>query len=466
MSNQQKLQHLWLRAGFGISYPELMGIKDRSPEKAAREMLMQSRIFTPVEVTKDNPLADMEAMEISKEEKQALREESKEQIKAMNLQWLNRMNESQNALREKMTLFWHGHFACVSPNVFFAQNLNNTLRKHALGKFSDLLHAVSKEPAMLQFLNNRQNRKQSPNENFGREVMELFTLGRGHYTEDDIKNAARAFTGWGFTDEGDYVFRERFHDADAKTFMGKTGNFNGDEVLNIILAQDRCAEFIVNKIYRYFVNDEADEVQVKKLAAGFLKSGYNIEQLMEEIFTSDFFYQPKNMGMHIKSPVELIAVMRKQYNIELSHPETLLYVQKMLGQVLFYPPNVAGWPEGRSWIDSSSLMFRMGLAFKIYKSAPVNEKPKADGDVNTDFLAKKKFKTIEAKMVWEPVNAALAKVPDSELVNTLAAYYLQVPLSADARNLVSQKADALAARDLKIQAIAIALASLPEYQVS
>ena len=464
-SNLQKLNHLWLRAGFGIPYPELLEMADRKPQKVAREMLKQAKTFSPIEVVTGNPLADIEGMEMSKEEKQALRKESTDQIKAISFQWMDRMSRSENALREKMTLFWHGHFACVTSNVYHAQCLNNTLRKYALESFPDMLLAVSKEPAMLQFLNNRQNRKGSPNENFARELMELFTLGRGNYTEDDIKAAARAFTGWNFTEDGDFVFRARFHDDDPKTFMGQTGNFNGDDILKIITARSRCAEYLTAKIYRYFVNDSPDPQQISKLAEFYFKSGYNTGELMERIFTSDFFYEPANIGAHIKNPIELLSVLRRQFNITIKQPEAQVYAQKILGQVLFYPPNVSGWPEGTGWIDSSSLMFRLGLANKIYKMAEVKEKPKADGDVNTDFLAKKKFKTMEAEMVWEPLTQALAQVPDDRLADTLAGYLLQVPFSTEAKALVEKKAEKAPGRSERLQILAVAIASLPEYQV-
>src|SRR5687768_2768428 len=171
---------------------------------------------------------------------------------SLNTEWINQMNEPSLAVREKMTLFWHDHFACRTRNPYLAQQQNNTLREYALGKFSDLLVGVSKDAAMLQFLNNQQNRKDSPNENFAREVMELFTLGHGHYTEQDIKNAARAFTGWGFNPQtGQFVFRKGVHDSTTKTFRGKTGNFFGDDIISMILEDPATAKFITTRMWHY-----------------------------------------------------------------------------------------------------------------------------------------------------------------------------------------------------------------------
>ena len=161
--------------------------------------------------------------------------EQRQEEKELNLTWINRMSTTDAPLQEKMTLFWHNHFACRSKNAAFAQQLNNIQRTNALGNFRTLLFQVAESPAMLQFLNNQQNQKGHPNENFAREVMELFTIGRGNYTETDVKESARSFTGYGFNKDGEFVNRRFFHDDGQKTFMGKTGNFNGEDILNALL---------------------------------------------------------------------------------------------------------------------------------------------------------------------------------------------------------------------------------------
>ena len=253
----------------------------------------------------------MKKQALSADQKRDLRVKSREGLKNLNLAWLGQMVNSQQQLREKMSLFWHGHFASRTVNIFYQQKLLDIIRSNALGNFGDLLKEVSKSASMINFLNNNQNRKDHPNENFAREVMELFTLGRGNYTENDIKESARAFTGWGADIKGDFLFRERQHDGGSKTFLGKTGNFNGDDILQIILEQKQTARFITRKIYRYFVNTDIDPDKIEWLANRFYQQQYNIESLMTDIFTSDWFYAEKNIGAKIKSPVELLVGIRR-----------------------------------------------------------------------------------------------------------------------------------------------------------
>src|SRR6185436_3434996 len=211
----------------------------------------------------------------------------------------------------------------------------DVIRKNALGSFRDLLHEVSRSAAMLNFLNANQNKKDHPNENFAREVMELFTMGRGNYSENDIKEAARAFTGWGFNLHGEFVNRPFQHDNSSKTFLGKTGNFNGDDIINILLEQKQTAKFITNKIYRYFVNEKTDNHKVETLATGFYQSGYDIQKLLEDIYTSDWFYDEKNIGNKIKSPIELLVGIRRLLPMEFENEEVQLLFQRALGQILF-----------------------------------------------------------------------------------------------------------------------------------
>ncbi len=241
--------------------------------------------------------------------------------------------------------------------------------------------AVSKSPSMLQFLNNQQNRKKKPNENFAREVMELFTMGRGNYTENDVKEAARAFTGWGFNLSGEFEFRKNQHDTDSKTVLGKTGNFDGDDVLNILLEQKQTAKYITKKIYKYFVNEKVDDEKVEWLSNRFYQNGYDIKKLMEDIFTADWFYEEKNIGTKIKSPIELLAGIRRLLPMEMENDQAQLLFQKTLGQILFYPPNVAGWPGGKNWIDSSSLMLRLRIPQILTANDVMDIQPKSDDDV-------------------------------------------------------------------------------------
>ena len=307
---------------------------------------------------------------------------ARRQIEQMNITWLNKMVNSAAQLREKMSFFWHGHFATRQLNSPFQRDLLHIIRTNALGNFGALLSEVSKSPAMLQFLNNQQNRKQSPNENFARELMELFTLGRGHYTEQDIKESARAFTGWGFNKDGNFAERSFFHDTGSKTFLGQTGEFTGSDIIRIILSQKQTATFICTKLYKFLVNDKADNARIEQLADLFFKSGYEIMPVLESIFTSDWFYEPQDFGSRIKSPIELIVGMRRMLPMSLAQPQLLLRAQKILGQILFLPPNVSGWPSGRAWIDSSTLLFRLQLPKMLAIDEKISVQPKQDDDLN------------------------------------------------------------------------------------
>ena len=225
--------------------------------------------------------------------------------------WINTMiNRQSNPLLEKMTLFWHGHFACESKRFDFAHRQLSIIRENALGDFKKLLKGIAKSASMILYLNNQQNRKKHPNENFARELMELFTLGRGHYTEDDVKNAARAFTGW-FTNRsnGAYSFNPKQHDNGLKTFMGRQGNFTGEDIIDIILEQEQCAYFIAQKIYTFFVNPKPNDQHINELAIIFREANYDISVLMKHILNSSWFYQKENVGIQIKSPVELMVTL-------------------------------------------------------------------------------------------------------------------------------------------------------------
>lgn len=409
-------QHFFWRAGFG---PTAAMLFQKGKFKAAhhfQQYWQQSQEKVAPIVVADKPGYEMQPMArpandeaAQKERREKVQQQNRDQLKQLNLDWLNTMVSSPAQLREKIALFWHGHFACRNLNGYFQQQLLHVIREGALGSFTDLLSAVSKSPAMLAFLNNQQNRKLQPNENFAREVMELFTLGRGHYTEQDIKEAARAFTGWGFNAEGAFVFRKNQHDTGAKTIFGKTGNFNGDDVLSLLTENKQTAIYITTKLYRYLVNETPDTQHVTWLADRFYNSGYQMKQLLQDIFTSEWFYENKNQGTQVKSPVLLWAGMRRMLPMELENPEIQILMQRALGQVLLYPPTVAGWPGGTNWIDSSSLLLRMRLPQLVALAEPFHINTKADDDMQMgrmqDGMGKQALNRFKLKgdIVWEPL---------------------------------------------------------------
>ena len=381
---------MW-RAGFGPAVEQLADLREIVP-KQLYKALQKASLKKPEYIdVADDYLKGLFAgideagrqqrrKEMTEDERKKVQQKNRESVRSLNLNWLDLFVTTDAQLREKMAFFWHGHFACRNLNVFYQQGLLDVIRRNALGSFRDMLHEVSRTAAMLNFLNNQQNRKDHPNENFAREVMELFTLGRGNYTENDIKEAARAFTGWTANLKGEFIFRRFQHDYGTKTVLGKTGNFDGDEVLDILLSQKQTAKFLTQKIYKFFVNETPDDEKVNWLADRFYQSTYDIGKLMDDIFTSDWFYDEKNIGAKIKSPIELVAGIQRILPMQLENPEALTFLQRALGQMLFYPPNVAGWPGGKTWIDSSSLMLRMRLPQLINDVDELNVKVKDDDD--------------------------------------------------------------------------------------
>jgi uncharacterized protein (DUF1800 family) len=334
---------------------------------------------------------------------------------------------------------------------------------------------VSKSASMLGFLNNQQNKKQHPNENFAREVMELFTLGRGNYTENDIKEAARAFTGWAFNFKGEFVFRKFQHDSGSKTILGKTGNFDGDDVLNILLEQKQTAKYITKKIYKFFVNEnDIDQQKVTWLADRFYQSNYNIGGLMKDIFTSEWFYDEKNIGANIKSPIDLLVGIRRLLPMEIETEQLQLLFQRALGQVLFYPPNVAGWPGGKNWIDSSSLMLRLRIPQLIKDDDTFQLSVKTDDDQqmgmkedykkkNLNAMAKGGFQ-VRANVDWEKYAKQFDGVPREQLYNVIEAVVLQTKQSSVNDSAVKSIVDN-STRENYIKTVTVALMSTPEYQL-
>lgn len=281
--------------------------------------------------------------------------------------WANRMLNTNRPLREKMALFWHGHFAVNESKVRdYRKHLHllQIFHEHGLGNFRDLVLATAKSPAMLSFLDAGVNIKGSPNENFAREIMELFTLGVGHYSEKDIREAARAFTGWNYRDLT-FVINQDQHDGAAKTVIGRTGTFGGEDVIDILLEQP-ADEFIAAKLYRYFVHDAPSERITKKLANVLRSNNYEIAPLMEAIFLSRDFYSTTSVGTAIKSPVHLAVSTYKRLQLDrIPGVPDFNSTTGALGQRLFNPPTVAGWAQGRAWITPALLIARKNFAYDV-----------------------------------------------------------------------------------------------------
>lgn len=450
-------KHLLWRAGFGAGINQFEDLHKKDIKGLINDLFKEETfLFINYDTPDIAENVDYMNDKAPAEKKKEMQRINREQNEELNLNFLDKMVNSKEQMREKMAFFWHGHFASRVVNPKFNRQILNVIRKNALGNFKDLLFEVSQAPAMLNFLNNQQNKKDHPNENFAREVMELFTMGRGNYTEKDIREGARAFTGWGFDKEGNFVERKKQHDEGTKTFLGKTGNFTGTDALNIILEQKATSKFITTKIYKFFVNENVDEAIVNKLSESFYQSDYDIKKLMKDIFSSSWFYDQKNIGNRIKSPIELMAGMMRTLPMNIQNPENLIVYQKLLGQMLLYPPNVAGWPNGKSWIDSSTLMLRLQVPQIWSGLRPLDYRPKEDDDLdmglknNTNTLTKS-FKNPNITIDW----ARVEKIFNGKNVED---YLIQNSKSLDMNSVKSFS-------DNSVKMNVINLMSTPEYQL-
>ncbi len=282
--------------------------------------------------------------------------------------WLYRMVHTPHPLRERCTLFWHNHFATSIAKVGRSELMfrqNQLLRRHALGKFGPLLAGISHDPAMLIWLDSNSNIKGRPNENYAREILELFSLGVGNYSEEDIRQAARAFTGWG-TAGGEFVFNENLHDGGDKTVLGQSGRLGGDDVVRIILAQPACARFLAGKLFREFVsqNEPPPAALIEPLAAQLRDSDYDIQGCLATILRSRIFFSQQAYRARIKSPVDYVVGLARAFDAKVSL-ENLAKAMDGLGQTLFAPPNVKGWDGGQAWLNSATLLARHNLAAQL-----------------------------------------------------------------------------------------------------
>lgn len=456
----QNTMHLFYRAGFGCSYTAALKIADHSIEKMVKNYFTASSANKPLTGADFVYPENFKIMEA--DEKKTVVRNREQQLQTLNASWLARFSDPETQLRERLTLFWHGHLACRVENPVLMQELNNIQRTYAMENYKDLLLAVSKSAAMLQFLNNQQNKKGHPNENFAREVMELFTIGRGNYTETDIRESARAYTGWSHDKDFKFKFNEKNHDTGPKTFMGRTGNFTGEDIIDIILSRPETAHFLATKLYAYLVSDTPDAGNIQELAQIYYQSNYNTGELVKHMLNASWFYAPKNIGNKIKSPVEFIAILNKTFNVTYADPKTTYYLQQLLGQTLFNPPNVSGWKGGKAWIDTSSLLFRMKIPSVILNSGVIDFQGKHDPEEEALIALQKKTPTTLQKKVSSVVdwNDFLHSLPEPVSQTELITYLLPSGLNQ------SERSKALINNPSDLKGIVVELISTPEYQLS
>lgn len=385
-----KAHHLLNRAGFGGTPSQVRALANMGLEKAVDYLVDYENVAgETVEAKRFDPdimrprteeergqyamarrAGDEAALERLRNERIAAQRADRQQMQEMQIWWLKRMIESGRPLEEKMTLFWHGHFATGYRKIEDSYHMfmqNQMFRAYAVDNFRKLAHGIIRDPAMLRYLDNNLNNKNSPNENLARELMELFTLGEGNvYTEKDIKEGARALTGYTYDDDN-FVFVKRVHDDGPKYILGETGRFNGEDFVNIILTKNVCSEFICLKLYKYFVIDLPGDPDspgrkfVIELAKVFREKNYEIKPVLKALFTSAHFYDDANTAALIKSPIQLIVSAVRSMRTPTRSLSALLAASGLMGQNIFYPPSVKGWDGGRSWINTSTLFVRQNL---------------------------------------------------------------------------------------------------------
>jgi uncharacterized protein (DUF1800 family) len=397
--------------------------------------------------------------------------------------WLYAMLNSGHPLREKMTLFWHNHFATSiakvrSTEAMYAQN--QSLRRHALGKFGPLLAEISRDPAMLVWLDSNRNIKGQANENYAREVMELFTLGVGHYTEPDIREAARAFTGW-HTDGDKFTFAARFHDDGPKTVLGQTGPWDGTDVQRIILARPETARFIVRKLYTHLIAEapQPTDALLEPLAERFRHSDYDIADVVTTILRSRHFFSEYAYRQRIKSPVEYALGVVRAVRPSAA-PRDLVGQLEAMGQSLFAPPNVKGWPGGRTWLNSATVLARQNFAQTMLGGAtapmPIPAPPAdapAQGVVVVTEVTPDARGTNEPPRDQDDVVSFIEREKVTEpaaIVNLLADLLLQGDIAEETRTKLTayfaEGKPEKAAWQQRVRETAHALMTLPEYTLA
>lgn len=364
-----RAEHLLNRASFGARPAEIDSAV-RTGQATLVKQLLTGFVEPGEPFFVDPPLRperrELEALS-EKERREALeryRRDERELLFAYAGWWIEQMVEAEHPLREKLVLFWHGYFTSSMRDVRNAGAMirqNELFRRHALGNFGELLRAVLRDPAMLEYLDNNQNRKDKPNENLARELMELFTLGVGNYSEQDIKEAARALTGWRTQGGSEALYAPRQHDNGKKTILGRTGRFDADDLVDILLAHPACSRWLAGKLLAHFEGRKPSEERLAEYAAHLNDSKYELAPFFEKLLLDERFYAADVIGERIAGPVEYMVGSVRRLGVQV--PPSLLWLAAgQLGQRLFDPPNVKGWEGGEAWISTSTLLARGNMA--------------------------------------------------------------------------------------------------------
>ncbi len=443
--NLRNAEHLLNRAAFGATSDEAQAAVARGMQATIEALFPADAKVPRPEILgrRDLPL-DLERPETRLRNVEGRREGlsrlQPDLISPLNMWgdwWIERMRKSEDPLRERMTIFWHGHFVSSVKEVGNAHEMIEQLtflRVNALGDFATLLRGIGRTPAMLAYLNNDENVKEHPNENWARELFELFSLGDGNYTEDDIKQAARAFTGW-TDEEGRFLFDRIVHDYGAKQLLGRAGAFDGDMVVDLALEQEACARFMSAKLLHHFEGAPAPEARVAEYASFLRANELRIDKFLRRLFADPAFYRDEVVGRRVAPPIEWLVGNARR--LDLSAPgQMVLNMGDVLGQRLFWPPSVKGWEPDMAWITTATMMYRSNMAGIMLGLVSVQ-----------DLIRDAEFD--ERSMGDEPMMAA-AKKSRSNGLNQLA--YIQDAGWKPGLSLVPRAKAALAVGDARLAA--------------
>ena len=462
--NADAAAHLLRRGAFGGTPEEAGELAALGIEGAVEQLLAPSKEKLAAPVT--DPGESATRGRFRREKKQANGKPSPEEIafgreqrrifEDMRYWWLRCMHSGEGAAREKLTLFWHGHFATSQTKVRFnhimlGQNL--TLRRLAFAPFRELCAAMACDPAMLVWLDGKSNSASAPNENFAREVMELFALGEGHYSEGDIREAARAFTGWRVDPaNGRAVFAKRHFDDKTKNILGKQGNFGAEEAVDVICSRPACADFLTAKIWEFYAGEPPNPTLARMLASYSRARGLNTGDLLRKIFTLPEFYSPSVRGRQVKSPVQWLVQASRELGRQLLPPTLAIRLAANLGQDLFVPPSVKGWTGGPSWINSATLIRRSNTARTFAVAAPPLPR---DGVDSMDAAA------------WSVVAPEADRADAGRLATRLQRVFLAVEPTPSTRHKLEAllQKSSFPCNDETVREASVVLLGVPEYQL-
>lgn len=471
-----KAAHLLWRAGFGGTWDEAEALAQMGIDRAVDTLLNFAQTPVPMPEVASLPAEDERAFQerirkLPEPGRQQARQERRERenngINELKFWWLNRMLESGLApgdnpkpapLQEKLTLFWHSHFASSFADkiehTYPMWQQNEMFREHALDPFPELLKQLIRNPAMLAWLDNAQSRKEHANENLGRELMELFSMGPGHYSENDVKAAARSLTGYSVhREDWSFRFKQDAHDTSQKTYFGETGNWDGDDVVRLICAQEATSRFMTRKFLEYFVYEGPEPELLDEASAFYRSNGYALKPFLGALFKSELFYSPRATNSIVKSPVVLTIGALKTMRVKMPEKHVLTDALRLMGQDLFFPPEVNGWLGGMAWINSNMLLIRYNFANYLLNGVSPDEfkvfnKKNTAGNMRRQFIEGQRNPN---EIAWSPRQQLRDSGADRKLVTSgdIVDYYvrefLQRPVPRELRDQLQAFAETDAA---------------------